>query len=127
MYKSTYLMSGMKKKTQSELKIVQNDAKTVAVQTSPKNWPGVSNLTKLLDREQDIEAPKLKILLFESLLSVYNSLFLNAFVFYDCSILHRLLSKQWDNQMWNSLFGGGCLIEYKYKAPKNTIQLGILN
>jgi len=86
------------------------------VVSSPRNWPGVSSLSKLLEREQDIEAPKLKILLFESLLSVYNSIFLNAFVFYDCSILLRLVAKDWNSQMWNSLFGGGGLTEYKYRT-----------
>jgi hypothetical protein len=85
---------------------------------------GISNLTKLLDREQDIEAPKLKVLLFESLVSVYSSLLLNAFVFYDCFILVRILNKQWNDNMWNCLFGGGCLREYKYKRT-NVKQLGI--
>ena len=93
------------------------------VASSPKSWPGVSTLTKLLEREQDIEAPKLKILLFESLLAVYNSLFLNAFVFYDCAILLRLISKEWNSQMWNSLFGGGGITEYRYK-PAGATKIG---
>lgn len=110
-------MSGMRKRnSDSDSNYTRTEQKRLEVKSSPRQWPGVSNLTKLLEREKDIEAPKLKILLFESLISVYSSLFLNAFVFYDCIILYRLLSKQWDCQMWNSLFGGGGLIEYKYKT-----------
>lgn len=118
LYKSTHLMSGMKKKT-NNLDTDNSEKKKLEVRSSPKSWPGVSNLTKLLEREQDIEAPKLKILLFESLLSVYSSLFLNAFVFYDCSTLLRLVSKEWNDQMWNKLFGGGGLTEHKYKTNSN--------
>ena len=44
---------------------------------------------------------------------------LNAFVFYDCSTLWRLLPKQWNDQLWHRLFGGGCLTEYKYKTQAN--------
>jgi hypothetical protein len=98
-------------------------AAKLQVRSSPKSWPGVSNLSKLLEREQDIEAPKLKVLLFESLLAVYSSLFLNAFVFYDCTTLCRLMSKQWDCQMWNSLFGGGGITEYRYKTPPSATRL----
>ena len=99
---------------------------SLQVFSNARNWPGISNLNKLLERDQDAEAPKLKILLFESLVAVYASLILNAFVFYDCSTLWRLLSKQWNEQMWNRLFGGGCQIEYKYKTPSNIITIGNL-
>ena len=117
-------MSGMRKRnSDSDSNFTRTEHKRLEVKSSPRQWPGVSNLTKLLEREKDIEAPKLKIVLFESLISVYSSLFLNAFVFYDCLILNRLLSKQWDCQMWNSLFGGGGLIEYKYKT--NIAKLGL--
>ena len=78
-----------------------------------------------MEREQDIEAPKLKILLFESLVAVYCSVLINALVFYDCSTLWRLLPKEWNDQMWNILFGGGCLTEYKYRVQPNPISLGI--
>jgi hypothetical protein len=105
------------------------------IDSLPKYWPGklnifinlslkfinyskigVSNLIKLLDREQDVEAPKLKILLLESLIAVYSALLLNAFVFYDCSTLWRLLAQSWDGEMWGKLFGGGCKTEFKYKT-----------
>ena len=68
-----------------------------------------------MEREQDAEAPNLKILLFESLIAVYNSLLLNAIVFYDSASLFHLLSISWDVKMWNRLFGGGNITEYKYK------------
>ncbi len=109
-------------KTVNDRPVVRS-AKKLEVVSSPRNWPGVSSLTKLLDREQDIEAPKLKILLFKTLLSVYNSIFLNAFVFYDCSILVRLMSKEWNSKMWNSLFGGGGLTEYKYKTSSTAVNM----
>lgn len=113
------LLKGMRKNRI----LSQNQQRVEKISTSPKNWPGISNLTKLLEREQDTEAPKLKILLFESLVAVYCSLLINAFVFYDCSTLWRLLTKQWDDKMWNRLFGGGSQIEYKYKTQPNLIAL----
>lgn len=121
LYKSTNVIE---KKPDSSY--TRNENKKLEVQTSPKNWPGVSNLTKLLEREQDIEAPNLKILLLESLLSVYSSLFINAFVFYDCSIMLRLITKQWDSQMWNILFGGGGITECRYKTTQNATKPGKL-
>lgn len=97
----------------------------IAIQSHPKIWPGISNLNKLLDRNnEDHEFPKLKILLFESLVAVYASLLLNALVFYDCSNLYRILSKEWKEKMWNKLFGGAATIEIKYKFSPNSISLG---
>ena len=145
LYKSSYLISGMKKKATATNTTTTPASRSIVsvksggansnpnpspnltsecssrVFTSPKSWPGISNLNKLLEREQDTEAPKLKILLFESLVAVYSSLLLNAFVFYDCSSLWRLLSKQWTETMWSKLFGGGCQVEYRYRAPASTI------
>ncbi len=80
-------------------------------------------MNKLLEREQDTEAPKLKIIMFESLVAVYSSLLLHAFVFYDSTSLWRLLSKEWNEHMWNRLFGGGCLTEYRYKTSTSHISL----
>ncbi len=80
-------------------------------------------MNKLLEREQDTEAPKLKIILFESLVAVYSSLLLHAFVFYDSTCLWRLLSKEWNENMWNRLFGGGCLTEYRYKTSTSHVSL----
>jgi hypothetical protein len=115
--KNTFLMSGLRQSISSVSDFPRIDS-------SPKNWPGVSNLMKLLDREQDIEAPKLKILLLESLIAVYSALLLNAFVFYDCSTLWRLLAQPWNSEMWGKLFGGGCKTEYKYKTSSALRNLG---
>jgi uncharacterized protein (DUF486 family) len=123
MYKSSHLMASMKRPDSGGSGNSSSETK-LQVRSSPKTWPGVSQLTKLLEREQDIEAPKLKVLLFESLLAVYSSLFLNAFVFYDCATLCRLMDKKWDCQMWNSLFGGGGVTEYRYKAQLSATRLG---
>ena len=111
LYKSSYLMSGVRNRTGGS---VQFSQKPNRITTSPKNWPGISSLNKLLEREQDTEAPKLKVLLLESLVSVYCSLLINAMVFYDCSTLWRLLAKPWDETMWNRLFGGGCHSECRF-------------
>ena len=102
-----------------------NQNAKIMIKSEPKNWPGISNLNKLLDRNiEDHEFPSLKILLFESLVAVYVSLLLNALVFYDCSNLCRILSKEWKDEMWNKLFGGAATFEYKYKFSSNSISLG---
>ena len=112
-----YFPDGVKRKlNQSE------SEKKAEILSSPKSWLVVSNLTKILGREQDVEAPKLKVLPFESLAAVYSSLLMNAFVFYDCFNLLCILSKSWNNEMWNRLFGGGSSTEYRYKSS-NKIQL----
>lgn len=65
----------------------------------------------------------MKVVLLESLIGVYSALLLNAFVFYDCSTLWRLLAQQWNSEMWGKLFGGGCKTEYKYKTVTNVRNL----
>lgn len=113
-------MSGIRNRTDGT-QHQQTNARTNKITTNPKNWPGISSLNKLLEREQDTEAPKLKILLLESLVAVYSSLLVNAMVFYDCSTLWRLLAKPWDDTMWNRLFGGGCHTESRYKTQASMI------
>lgn len=128
LYKSTYLLKKDESKNRSLKKNSISGKNVSKIDSQPRNWPGISNLAKLLERStEDQEVPKLKILLYESLVSVYSSLLLNAFVFYDCSNLYRLLSKQWNDQMWNKLFGGASHIEYKYKYPTSIISLGKMN
>ncbi|CAF0710194.1 unnamed protein product [Brachionus calyciflorus] len=121
LYKSTNIIHGDSSRNSFRKRSFIN---ADTIQSLPKNWPGISNLTKLLDRNnEDQEFPKLKILLFESLVAVYASLLINAFVFYDCSNLYRILSKEWKEKMWNKLFGGATQIEYKYKLSQNQISL----
>ncbi|VDI15900.1 Hypothetical predicted protein [Mytilus galloprovincialis] len=77
------------------------------INTSPVKWPGVTSLRVLLAREKDEVAPKLNILLCESMLAVYISLLVNALAAYDCHMLYRLVAHRFHQQLWAALFGGG--------------------
>ena len=126
LYKNSYAISGqvnqrLTSNQNAKPTMLNNNEQPLKIDSSPKSWPGVSSLSKLLEREQDLEAPKLKYLLFESLVAVYSSLLLNALTYYDASTLWRLLSQQWNVQMWNKLFGGGCVIQFKYKTQKTSV------
>ena len=68
---------------------------------------GVTSLRVLLAREKDEDAPKLNILLTESLLAVYVSLLVNGLSTYDPLLLYRLVAHKFDEKMWSCLFGGG--------------------
>ena len=67
----------------------------------------MTSLRTLLQRERDEEAPKLNILLCESLIGVYMSLLIHALSTYDASIMYRLVAHPFSEIMWSSLFGGG--------------------
>lgn len=67
----------------------------------------MTSLRVMLAREKDENAPKLNILLCESLIAVYVSLLVSALAAYDCHMLYRLVNHKFDQQMWASLFGGG--------------------
>lgn len=77
------------------------------INTSAVKWPGVTSLRVLLAREKDDAAPKLNILLCESMTAVYVSLLVNAMVAYDCHMLYRLVAHRFSQQLWAALFGGG--------------------
>ncbi|XP_052099551.1 dmX-like protein 2 isoform X2 [Mytilus californianus] len=77
------------------------------INTSPVKWPGVTSLRVLLAREKDEVAPKLNILLCESMIAVYISLLVNALAAYDCHMLYRLVAHRFHQQLWAALFGGG--------------------
>ena len=68
---------------------------------------GVTSLRVLLAKEKDEDAPKLNILLTETLVAVYVSLLISAMATYDCFMLYRLTAHRFDQQLWSSLFGGG--------------------
>ena len=68
---------------------------------------GVSNLRALLLRERDEDAPRLNMLLCESLVAVYVSLLVHALASYDANVLYRLVSHRFHENMWPVLFGGG--------------------
>jgi hypothetical protein len=68
---------------------------------------GVSSLRALLARDRDDDAPKLTMLLCESLISVYMSLLIHALSMYDANLLFRLVAHPFTEGMWPILFGGG--------------------
>ncbi|KAK3098460.1 hypothetical protein FSP39_019692 [Pinctada imbricata] len=96
-----YLMAGVQKHRR------KSNAGDEVVNTSPIKWPGVTSLRVLLAREKDEDAPKLSILMCETLVAVYISLLVNGLATYDCHILYRLVAHRFDQQMWSALFGGG--------------------
>lgn len=100
-YKDSYLMAGAQRKRKSSS---GNDDIPNSV---PAKWPGVSSLRTLLAKECDEDCPKITILLCESLISVYMSLFIHALAVYDCNILYRLVAHTFTESMWATLFGGG--------------------
>lgn len=125
LYKTTYLMKKDELKKNLRNRPINLDNNPYKINSQPRNWPGLAHLNKILERSiEDQEVPKLKVLLYESLVAVYSSLLLNAFVFYDCSNLYRLISKEWNETMWNKLFGGACQLEYKYKYSAKPLSLG---
>lgn len=79
----------------------------VCITTTPSKWPGVTNLRALLAREKDEDTPKLNILLCESFVATYMSLFVYALWSCDSHILYRLVGQRFDNSTWSCLFGGG--------------------
>ncbi|XP_074651608.1 dmX-like protein 2 [Tubulanus polymorphus] len=79
----------------------------VQITSLPAEWPGVSSLRVLLAREMDEEAPKLPVLMTESLIGVYMSLLIHALASYDANILYRLVAHPFNENMWSLLFGGG--------------------
>ncbi|XP_053977803.1 dmX-like protein 2 isoform X8 [Hylaeus volcanicus] len=79
----------------------------VCITTTPSKWPGVTNLRALLAREKDEDTPKLNILLCESFVATYMSLFVYALWSCDSHILYRLVGQCFDNSTWSCLFGGG--------------------
>lgn len=67
----------------------------------------MTSLRVLLAREKDDVAPKLNILLCESMVAVFISLLVNALAAYDCHMLYRLVAHRFNQQLWSALFGGG--------------------
>ncbi|XP_056021522.1 dmX-like protein 2 isoform X2 [Ostrea edulis] len=87
------------------------------INTSPASWPGVQGLRAMLAREKDDDAPKLHILLCETLVAVYISLLVTAMATYDCNMLYRLIAHRFVQQMWCALFGGGAKTILKVSDP----------
>lgn len=95
---------------------------SIRIETSAKNWPGVQAFKDLLDREKELEIPKLRLILFEALISVYISLLLYALILHNSTALYLILSKEWNDKMWSQIFGGSCKKQVKYKVSSNIKQ-----
>lgn len=67
----------------------------------------MTSLKVLLAREKDEDAPRLSVLLTESLIAVYMSLLISALSMYDSQMLYRLVANKLDAHTWGALFGGG--------------------
>ncbi|KAL3982356.1 RAVE protein 1 C terminal family protein [Acanthocheilonema viteae] len=77
------------------------------VMTSPSKWPGVDNLLAILSREKDEEAPQLRLLMLETYIAVFASLFAYALATYDARWLFRLAARNIGTKEFAILFGGG--------------------
>lgn len=95
----------------------------VCITTSPSKWPGVTNLRALLAREKDEDTPKLNILLCETFVATYMSLFVYALSSCDSHILYRLVGQCFDNSTWSCLFGGG--VKKLLRVASTSSQVGI--
>ena len=71
------------------------------------SFPGVTSLQALLSRGRDEDLPQLNILLCESLVATYTSLFVHALATFDASVLYRLTAHSFSANLWSILFGGG--------------------
>lgn len=70
-------------------------------------FSGVTQLIAMLMRERDADAPKLPLMLCESLFGVYMAVFIHALTFYETNVLFRLAVHTVSEKMWSVLFGGG--------------------
>ena len=61
----------------------------------------------LMNQKRDEDAPRLIILLTESLVAVYMSLLCYALAMFDAIILYRLIGHPLIDNVWPVLFGGG--------------------
>ena len=68
---------------------------------------GTIQLIAMLLRDRDSDAPKLSLLLCESLFAVYLSILIHALTFYETNVLYRLAVHTFSEKMWSTLFGGG--------------------
>lgn len=90
--------------------------------TLPSKWPGVTNLRALLAREKDEDLPRLNVLLLESFIATFMSLFIYALATCDSRILYRLTGQSFSNETWSTIFGGG-IRKLLRKATVQDVQL----
>ncbi|CAL1529694.1 unnamed protein product [Lymnaea stagnalis] len=101
-YPSSHLMAGVKRSRQRGVASVEE-----VVNTPPSKWPGVASLKVLMAKEKDEDAPKITVLLTESLIAVYMSLLISALSMFDPQMIYRLVANKLDAKTWAALFGGG--------------------
>ncbi|KAM3726028.1 DmX-like protein [Dirofilaria immitis] len=77
------------------------------VTTSPSKWPGVNHLLEVLSREKDEGAAQLRLLMLETYIAVFASLFAYALATYDARWLFRLAARNIGTKEFAILFGGG--------------------
>ncbi|KAK6110658.1 RAVE protein 1 C terminal family protein [Brugia pahangi] len=77
------------------------------VTTLPSKWPGVDNLLIILSREKNEETPQLRLLVLETYVAVFASLFTYALATYDARWLLRLTARNIGAKEFGTLFGGG--------------------
>lgn len=103
-YQSSYLMSNANALPRRRRFSTDDQA---PITTSPSKWPGVQNLIALIAREKDDDIPRLNVLLCESFVGIFVSLFVYGIAACDCHILYRLCGQRFSNQTWATLYGGG--------------------
>ncbi|CAG0916295.1 unnamed protein product [Notodromas monacha] len=112
-YQNAHLTAGLWKKKANE--------EALHVTTAPNKWPGVTSLRALLARERDEDAPKLNVLLCESFVAVYVSLFVFGLATCDCHVLYRLIAQDFTETTWAALFGGGVKKLIKVSTSNSSI------
>ncbi|XP_041373660.1 dmX-like protein 2 isoform X2 [Gigantopelta aegis] len=115
---ASHLMAGVRGK-----RMRTGESAEETVNTSPAKWPGVTSLRVLIAREKDEDAPKLHMLLCESLFAVYVSLLVNGLATFDPLILYRLVAHHFDQKLWSALFGGGVktVIKTSMSVPQQSV------
>ncbi|XP_072137542.1 dmX-like protein 1 isoform X4 [Mobula birostris] len=86
---------------------------SVTPNTSPDQWPGIKELTQLLNSAGDEDKPKLTVLLCEVLTAVYLSLFVHGLGTHSSDELFRIVAHPLNSKMWAAVFGGGAHVTTK--------------
>jgi len=88
----------------------------IEVTSSPPKWPGVKFLLSILSANKKEERMVLNLLLCETAVAVYLSMFVSACSRLSCNHLYRFVQNNLTEEMWNNVFGGGTkVIKYIVK------------
>uniref|UniRef100_A0A5S6QMQ8 WD_REPEATS_REGION domain-containing protein n=1 Tax=Trichuris muris TaxID=70415 RepID=A0A5S6QMQ8_TRIMR len=77
------------------------------VVTNPEKWPGVDGLLHTLSGDRDEDVPNLLVLLVESWVAIFLSLFTFCLCTYDSRWLYRLVAHPVNAELFATIFGGG--------------------